>query len=204
MGGVQPARGRRSLRGSELADEVVPPLAVSTGPHGKAAGLGQQGAVPALGTVPGKLAGVIVLVPVGPPPAFALLLVVEAQPDGLRALVVGDDLAQGGRLLGLLHPHQVGSRVAALALCLCLVPGAELAEIPEAAGLVVGPALGAVEQEPGACGDLQDRRAAQQQEGTPGHCHHPPRFWEVSPAKRRSEGITASCESLGQERSCPL
>lgn len=26
---------RRSLRGSELADEVVPPLAVGAGPHGK-------------------------------------------------------------------------------------------------------------------------------------------------------------------------
>lgn len=105
------------------------------------AGWGQQGAVPPTGTVPGKIDGLIVPAPVGPLPAFALhttagsearprrpqprghpppphLLQLEAEPDGLRALVVGDDPAQGGRLLGLLHPHQVGSRVAVLALCL--------------------------------------------------------------------------------------
>lgn len=45
-----------------------------------------------------------------------LLPVAEAEPDGLHALVVGDDSLQGGHLPGLLHPGQVGTRVFALAL----------------------------------------------------------------------------------------
>lgn len=49
-------------------------------------------------------------------PRSHLLAVVEAEPDGLGALVVGDGLLQGACLPGPVHPDQVGTSVAGLAL----------------------------------------------------------------------------------------
>lgn len=51
-----------------------------------------------------------------PQPPTHLLPVAEAKPDGLYALVVGDDVPQDGCLPRLLHPGQVGTIVAGLAL----------------------------------------------------------------------------------------
>lgn len=51
-----------------------------------------------------------------PPLRSHLLPVVEAEPDRLGTLVVGDDLLQGGCLPGPLHPDQVGTSMAGLAL----------------------------------------------------------------------------------------
>lgn len=99
------------------------------------AAMGQHGAVPPSGTVPGHISAGIVLLPTRPLPGLALcrerglrgtaplspsppsplpptphlFILLEPDPDGLHTLVVGDGSPQGRCLLGVLHPGQVGA-----------------------------------------------------------------------------------------------
>lgn len=112
------------------------------------------------------------------PPTPHLFALLESNPYGLHALVVGDGSCQGESLVGVLHPGQVGAFLGVLApplreelsvpgllremgrsLSTCvprwaylsLVPGLGLREVLEAAEPVVGPAVGAVVYVPAIC-----------------------------------------------------